>query len=84
MHPHIRYVSSQVELIQEITLLGIVEEIELVVRTQCQTVVVRLSVVTAHDTFLCEVAQREIIVNFLRSTADGEVMLLDRCIVVEE
>ena len=65
MHAHIRKVCTQVEFVQEVALLGVVEEIELVVRAQCQTVVVRLSIVTAHDTFLCEVAQREIVVNFL-------------------
>ena len=57
MHAHIREVRAQVKFVQEITLLGGVKQIELVVGTDGKAVVVRLSVVTAHNTFLGEVTQ---------------------------
>ena len=56
VYTHIREVRAKVELVQEVALLGSVEQVELVVRADGQTVVVRLAVVTAHDTFLVEVA----------------------------
>ena len=57
MHAHIGNVRTQVELVQEVTFLGFIEQVELVVRADGQTVVVRLAVVTAHDTVLGKIAQ---------------------------
>ena len=54
---HIREVGADVEFVQERALLRVVKHIELVVRADGQTVVVRLAVVTTDDTVLCVVTQ---------------------------
>ena len=84
MHAHIRNVCAQVELVQERALLRGIEERVVVVRADGQAVVVRLSEVTADDTLLVEVAQRQVVVALLRGAADADVVLRDGGIVIEE
>ena len=84
MNAHVGEVSAQVHSVEEFTLLGCVKEVEHVVGADGQAVVVRLTVVTAHNTVLGEVTQREVVVHFLGGTADADVVLHDGCIVIEQ
>jgi hypothetical protein len=55
MHTHVRYVGTEFEFVEEVSILGIVDEGVLVVGADGQTVIVGLVEVTAYDTFLGEV-----------------------------
>ena len=57
MYTHVRKVGAYIQLVQESTLFRVVKQVVLRVRINGQTVVVRLSIVTADDTLLSEIAQ---------------------------
>ena len=70
MHTHIREVGTDIQLVQEVTLLSSVDNVEVVVRTDGQTIIVRLTIVTTYDTLLCIVAHRQVVVHLLCSATD--------------
>lgn len=80
---HVGYICAEHELVEERALLAVVEEGVGIVAAKGEAIVVGVTVVTAHDTFLLDVAEREVVVELLVGTADREVVLHDRSVVVE-
>ena len=75
-------VHTHLQLIEEVTVVSLENSI-VAVRAETPTVVVRLSIVAAHDTFLVEISQREEIVQTVIAAADAHLMLLNRGVIVE-
>ena len=79
----VSYVDREVEFVEEVAVFRLVHHVVDIVGAEGEAVVVGLAVVTADDTVLCEVAEREVVVNFFSSAGDGEVVVHDRSVVVE-
>ncbi len=83
MCAEVSYVDREVEFVEEVAVFRLVHHVVDIVGAEGEAVVVGLAVVTADDTVLCEVAEREVVVNFFSSAGDGEVVVHDRSVVVE-
>ena len=56
MYTHVRHIGTEVEFVEEVALLGVVDEGVLVVGAEGEAVVVGLPEFTTHETILGEVA----------------------------
>ena len=84
MGTQVREVDRKIKFVEEVTLLGSIDERVVAVGTEGQTIVVGLAIVTAHDTFLAEVAEGDVVVHPIVSTADRNIVVDDGGIVVED
>ena len=79
----IRKVGSDFQFVEPVALFRIVKQRIFRVAAHGETTIVRLRVVTTHDTILTIVTQREVVVEFLGSARNAHLMVCHRCIVVE-